>query len=480
MTDVRNDFGAERGAPPERLWGGRFSREPAESLEALNRSLPTDLRLWREDLDGSRAWIQALHDARVLTASELETLERGLERVGGRLAAGEGERARDEDIHSLVERLLYEEVGELAGKMHTGRSRNDQVATDTRLWMLRSGPTLDGELRLLEKALADLAAHNVDPLMPAYTHLRRAQPVRVGHWCLSHFWAFERDRARLGDALGRVGTLPLGSGAVGGSGFPVDRVLLRELLGFSDVASNSMDAVTDRDWVCEIVFAGALIGTHLARLAEDLILFSSEEFGFVRLPESHTTGSSLLPQKQNPDGLELARGKSARLAANVNAALGLLKGLSTGYHKDLQEDKTLLFETVDTLMMLLPVVRGTVAGIEFDAAALREAVDDHFLLATDLADALVRRGVPFREAHGAIGALVRRAEAEGWSLAELPPHALAAAHPAFGNGAGGEPKAAGGLQISPEASVEARCTLGGTSRGAVLEQLRQAREAIAG
>ncbi len=453
-----------------RLWGGRYSVPPAPALDELNRSLEVDQRLWPEDVEASRAWVQALTRAGVLTRDEAQTLDHGLARVARRLADGAAIGAADEDIHTLVERLLYEEVGDVAGKLHTGRSRNDQVATDSRLWALRAGQRLDDELRALGSALVEKAAASVDVLIPAYTHLRRAQPVRAAHWLLSHFWPLERDRRRLSDALCRTSTLPLGSAALAGSGFPVDRTLLKELLGFRAVSENSLDAVGDRDWVVELVFVAALTAGHLSRLAEDLILYSSEEFGFLRLPEAYTTGSSLMPQKRNPDGLELARGKAARLAGDVAAALAMLKGLPSGYSKDLQEDKTLLFGAVDALLLLLPATRETVAGIEILAERTAAAAEDEGLLATDLADELVRRGVPFREAHGAVGRLLRAADERGVPLAQLPDEAWRDAHPAFVQG--GRPT------LSAAASVDARGVPGGTGRGAVLAQLAAARRAL--
>lgn len=454
------------GDAPHRLWGGRFSEGPAPSLDELNRSLPVDRRLWREDVEGSRAWVRALEGAGVLTDGEANRLDGGLARVAERLAEGAAEHAADEDIHTLVERLLYEEVGELAGKLHTGRSRNDQVATDARLWALRAGDELDAALRGLEAALVEQARSAVDLVIPAYTHLRKAQPVRVAHWLLSHFWALERDRERLSGALRRVSVLPLGSGAISGCAYPVDRALLKELLGFRDISPNSLDAVGERDWVCELIFVAALTGAHLSRLAEDLILYSSAEFGFVDLPEAYTTGSSLLPQKRNPDGLELARGKAARLIGDVAASLALLKGLSSGYHKDLQEDKALLFGAVDTLLTVLPVTRETVGALRWREDRLAAAVADDGLLAVDLADGLVRRGVPFREAHGIVGRLLRRAEDAGVRLADLPPEDWASAHPLLEGGP------------SVEDSVEARDVPGGTSRAAVLAQLESAESAL--
>lgn len=453
-----------------RLWGGRYAGGPAPTLDDLNRSLPVDQRLWREDVEASRAWVQALQRAGVLNREEAVTLDRGLQAVYSRLSEGAAQGAPDEDIHTLVERLLYEEVGDVAGKLHTGRSRNDQVATDTRLWAMRTCTRLERELASLQRALVDQARAHIDLMMPSYTHLRRAQPVRVAHWLLAHFWALERDRQRLGSACDRVAVLPLGSGAIAGSGFPVDRTLLKELLGFRALSHNSLDAVGDRDWVGELAFCAAMIGSHLSRLAEDLIIFSSEEFRFVELPEAYTTGSSLMPQKRNPDGLELARGLAARLIGDVTAALAMLKGIPSGYNKDLQEDKRILFSTMDALHTLLPATRETIAGLRFNADRLADVVEDEALLATDLADELVRRGVPFREAHGAVGRLLREADAHGLPLAALPDSAWEQAHPSFL--VGGRPA------ISAERSAEARNLPGGTGRTAVQAQLLEAISAL--
>jgi argininosuccinate lyase len=464
VTDAQKPGGAHR------LYGGRFESGPAPTLDELNRSLPVDVRLWREDVEGSRAWLRALHGAGILNAQETSALDEALQRVHERLAEGAASGANDEDIHTLVERLLYEEAGELAGKLHTGRSRNDQVATDSRLWAMRAGAALERELGALQAAIVDRASDTIDLLMPSFTHLRRAQPVRVAHWLLAHFWALERDRQRMLAALERVASLPLGAGAIAGSGFPVDRMMLKELLGFRDITQNSMDAVGDRDWVIELVFCCALTATHLSRLAEDLIIFSTDEFGYVTLPEAYTTGSSLMPQKRNPDGLELARGIAARLAGETASALAMLKGLPTGYNKDLQEDKRLLFSAVDALSQLLPATRETVAGLRFNGPALAAAVADESLLATDLADELVRRGVPFREAHGLVGRVLRKAEAAGVSVSGLADADLAEVHPTFVHG--GRP------HLTAERSVEARAVAGGTARAAVLAQIEQARATL--
>jgi argininosuccinate lyase len=470
VNSLAGPAGPRPALESHRLWGGRFAAGPAPSLDELNRSLPVDGRLWSEDIEASRAWVQALCRAGVLTGDDASTLDDGLRAVGTRIADGETAGATDEDIHTLVERLLYEEVGEVAGRLHTGRSRNDQVATDTRLWAMRTAHMLEAELRALQQALIDQARATVELIMPSYTHLRRAQPVRVAHWLLAHFWAFERDRQRLAGAIERVSVLPLGSSAISGCGFPVDRTLLKELLGFRSVSQNSLDAVGDRDWVCELVFVAALIGAHLSRLAEDLIVFSSQEFGYATLPEAYTTGSSLMPQKRNPDGLELARGMAARLLGDTAAALAMLKGIPSGYNKDLQEDKRLLFSALDALRSLLPATRETIAGLAFQEDALARAVDDEGLLATDIADELVRRGMPFREAHGVVGRLLRRGEDAGTGIRALSDAQWAEVHPLLVQG--GRPA------VTPESSVEARRVPGGTARAAVFDQLAQAVSAL--
>jgi argininosuccinate lyase len=458
-------------ANEHRLWGGRFEGAPAPSLEELNHSLDVDRRLWCEDIEGSRAWVQALLRAGVLDAGEARSLDVGLLRVAARLKEGIPADAADEDIHTLVERLLYEEVGAVAGRLHTGRSRNDQVATDARLWTLRAAARIEREVRALQMAIIEQATAHVDTLMPAYTHLRRAQPVRAAHWLLSHFWPLQRDRERLAGAVERIAVLPLGSGAISGSGFAVDRTLLKELLGFRAISQNSIDAVGDRDWLCEILFVTSMIATHLSRLAEDLIIFSSDEYRFVELPEAYTTGSSLMPQKRNPDGLELARGMAARSIGELTAALAMIKGTPSGYNKDFQEDKRLLFGAMDALEKLLPATRETVAGLRFREEALAAALADEALLATDLADELVRRGVPFREAHAAVGRLLRSADEAGAPVSALPASAWQAAHPAFATPALPE--------MSATLSVDARVVPGGTARQAVLQQLEAARSAAA-
>jgi argininosuccinate lyase len=458
------------GGAEVRLWGGRFHSGPAAELDRLNRSLPVDWRLWRQDLAVSQAWVEGLREAGVLGAEDAGVLASGLDEVGARLEQWTQEgwaAAGDEDIHTLVERLLAEEVGEVAGKLRTGRSRNDQVATDGRLWAMTAVGALEREIRGLQAALVDRAERYVGLVMPSYTHLQRAQPVLAGHWLLSHFWPLERDVERLGDARRRTAVLPLGSGAVAGCPFPVDRARLAGRLGFEGVSENSMDAVADRDWVAELLFVIALLGVHLSRLGEDLIVFASSEFGFVRLSDSFSTGSSLMPQKRNPDPLELARAKAGRLVGELAGFMGVLKGLPSGYNKDLQEDKTALFGAVDTLLVLIPAVTGAVGTLELDEARCEAAVDAG-MMATDVADALVRSGMPFRKAHDEVGRVVRAAEAHGCSPAELPGVVLREASAAV---------AALPLAelLEARASVARRAGEGGTAPDAVAAQLRRAK-----
>ena len=364
--------------PGARMWGGRFASGPAPEMDRLNRSLPVDRRLWRQDVAGSRAWAAALGAAGVIDPTEAADLRSGLDAVETLLEGwtdAQWAAAADEDIHSLVERLLGETAGPVAGKLHTGRSRNDQVATDFRLWAMDAAKLLDAELRDLQAALAEQAQAHGETVMPAYTHMQRAQPVTAAHWLMSHAWPLARDRERLADAVDRVSILPLGSGAIAGCPFPVDRVLLKESLGFRAVSPNSIDAVADRDWVAELLFVMSMAGVHLSRLAEDLIIFATSEFGFVRLSDQFSTGSSLMPQKRNPDALELARGKAGRLIGELTGMLALLKGLPSGYNKDLQEDKAALFSAFDALSDVLPAVAGTVRTMRIDAARCAGAVD---------------------------------------------------------------------------------------------------------
>ena len=334
-------------------------------MDPLNRSLPLDFRLWPQDVRGSRAWANALAGSGIIEEAERGELVEGLDRVSRLLAENDYSQEMDEDIHSLVERLLYSEIGDLAGKLHTGRSRNDQVATDLRLWGLDAIDSLVVSMVRLEKKLLLWAEESVHIIFPGYTHLQQGQPVRAAHWVMSHFWPLDRDRELLGEIRKHASVLPLGSGAIAGCPFPIDRKAMMEELGFSRLSENSIDAVSDRDWVMELSFATARIGIHLSRLCEDLVLFTSSEFGFVRLGDGFSTGSSLMPQKRNPDVAELTRGKSGRLVGNLMSLMTILKGLPTGYNRDLQEDKHSLFDSTDTLCTVLPAIEGAVKSAEF-------------------------------------------------------------------------------------------------------------------
>jgi argininosuccinate lyase len=468
----------EVGAPPaprtqprtHKLWGGRFGAGPTPEFDALNNSIGVDFRLWPYDIRLSKAWAVALWGATVLTLEESKAIERGLDAVAARLEAGEQPQASDEDVHTLIDRLLHEEIGDVASKLHTGRSRNDQVSTAARLWTIDVCQQLDSALRILQRAMLEQAASLEPVLMPSYTHLQRAIPVSAAHWLLSHFWPLERDRARLRAAHRSAAVLPLGSGAVAGCAYPISRILIQGTLGFDALSPNSIDAVSDRDFIAEVLFAATMIGTHLSRLAEDLIIYGSSEFGFVQFGEGYTSGSSMMPQKRNPDALELARGSAARMLGNLTTLLATLKGLPSSYNKDLQDDKRVLFDATDTLLLVLPAVAGALAECTFRPERMRAALSSS-MMATDLADYLVRKGATFREAHGAVGRLVRESESSGQEMQALPFSAFAAAHPRFAEDVY--------ETLSPERSVIHREVEGGTGPDAVRAQLEAAQAALA-
>jgi argininosuccinate lyase len=376
----------------------------------------------------------------------------------------------DEDIHTAVERRLGELIGPAAGKLHTGRSRNDQVATDLRLYLLGEMRSLDDALSQLQLAIVDSAEAHLGAIMPGYTHLQQAQPLLFSHWLMSFFWKFQRDRQRLDDAVQRTSICPLGSGALAGHPLGVDRQALAAELGFSGVAENSVDAVSDRDYVVEFLSWAALVQVHLSGLAEDLIIWSSREFGFVQVDEAYATGSSLMPQKRNPDSLELMRGKTGRIVGHLAGLLTTLKGLPSAYNKDLQEDKEALFDAIDTLAIEIPIAGGVIRTLKVNTGRMAEALDAA-TLATDLADYLVRRGVPFRQSHHLVGEAVRKADALGISLKELDLAEYQTIHPDFA--------ADVYACFDPQASVEARDAIGGTSPAAVRTQTEQARALLA-
>jgi argininosuccinate lyase len=476
------------------LWGGRFTGQTDPLMARFNASLPFDWRLWDADITGSIAWARAITRAGLLTTSERDQIVAGLAALRDEIApdpAAAFAGASDEDIHSYVERRLTEQIGAAAGKLHTGRSRNDQVATDVRLWLkwqivgrshtagTQSGesggreplpassfqlpvPSLNFALADLIRAAADRAGAELEVLMPGYTHVQPAQPVRWSHWLLSHAWAWQRDRERLADLLKRVDVLPLGSGALAGCPFAIDRAALATDLGFAAASPNSIDAVSDRDFIAEFLFWSALLGIHLSRFAEDLILWSSREFGFVTLADAYSTGSSLMPQKKNPDAAELLRGKAGRLTGGLTGLLMTLKGLPSSYDKDLQEDKEPLFDAVRTLGTALPIAQGVLESLAIHPERMAAGLVDE-LLATDLADALVLAGVPFRQSHHLVGQVVRRAEELGCALRDVPLADLQAISPHF--------TADMAAVWDFKRSVEQRSATGGTSRAAVLAQV---------
>ncbi len=454
-----------------KLWGGRFAKQTDLLVHELNASLPFDRRLVAEDGRGSMAWARALVGAGVLTSAEAETIVAGLAQVqaefeNGTFVFDEG----DEDIHTAVERRLTEIVGDVGGKLHTGRSRNDQVATDFRLWVMGAIDHLQDNLTDLQNALLESAAANLNLPMPGYTHLQHAQPVTWGHWVLSHFWPLVRDGERLAQVRARTAVLPLGSGALAGTAYPVDREWLAKELGFTAVSQNSLDAVSDRDFAADFLYAAAMIGLHLSRLAEQLVLFSSAEFGFVRLDDGYSTGSSLMPQKKNPDTLELTRGKAGRLVGNLTGLLTTLKGLPSSYDKDLQEDKEPLFDAFDTLRLTVPVMAGLIRTLTLRPERMAAQLEPG-LLATDLADYLVKRGVPFRQAHHLVGQVVQLAEQKGVNLTELTVAELQTVSGVFGQDVT--------AVFHIEASLSNRNITGGTSVEALARQLTAAQLAFA-
>ena len=401
------------------LWSGRFTGTLHPSAWTLNTSLPFDQRLAFQDVRGSAAWAAELQKADVLTDQEHEQIANGLSSIAKEFTENKFIFVEsDEDIHSAVERRLGELVGAVAGKLHTGRSRNDQVATDFRLWMLATLPTLEDAIKGLQSTLVDLAEAHQTTLMPGYTHLQRAQPVTFSHWLLSHFWPLQRDRERLNDLRDRVAICPLGSGALAGTAFAIDREGLAQTLGFDEASQNSIDGVSDRDFVAEYLFCCSLCGVHLSKLSENIVLFTTAEFGFIELSDAYSTGSSLMPQKKNPDMFELARGKAGTMIGLLTGFMSTLKGLPSTYDKDLQEDKVPVFQATDTLLAILPVLAGALQTMTVNKERMFAAVDST-MLATDLADYLVRKGLPFREAHAAAGKALRAALEKGLSLDQL-------------------------------------------------------------
>ena len=453
-----------------KLWGGNYEGEPDREFWEFNRSLPFDRRLAREEILASRAYVAALGRAGAVPASDVATLDGGLAQVLEGATPAALAAADDEDIHSWVEARLTERIGDLAGQAHLGRSRNEQSVTALRLWIRSAIDALCADAAALVRALADKGTSGADAVMPGFTHTRLAEPITLGHFMAAHAWGLVRDHERLADARRRVNVLPLGSGALAGTAVPLDREALARDLGFESISASALDAVMDRDFASEFVFAAAQLQTHLSRLAEDLIWLSTPEFGFFLLPEAFTTGSSLMPQKQNPDALELVRGKAARAQAGVVRLLALMKSLPAGYQKDLQEDKEAVFDVADTVAVSVRVMGGVVAGLDFDRKAMRAAAGHEEMMAAGLAVALARDGLPFRKAHGVVAGLVAEARKTGASLRETARLKLAKDHPRLA--------ADVDALFDPERAVRTRSLPGGTAPDAVRASLRQAVERV--
>ena len=452
------------------LWSGRFDTAPDPAAFDFGISFGFDRALFEDDVTGSIAWAQALGAAGVLSAADTRAIVDGLRAI---LEEGRRDPASvtgpDEDVHSFVERKLVERIGDAGRRLHTGRSRNEQVSLDLRLYLRRRIPALQEALAAVVAACADLADQSGEALMPSYTHLRRAQPVLVAHFFLSHAAALRRNQARLAAAAAEADALTLGSGAIAGTSYPVDTALLAKTLGFSRVVANSMDASSDRDFVASFLFAASLAMVHLSRIAEDLIIFTGEEHGFFELSDASATGSSMMPQKKNPDPLELVRGKTGRAVGRLTGWLVTMKGLPSGYNKDLQEDKEAVFDAEATLLVSARAAHAVISRLSINAARTERAASG-LLLATDVADYLVSRGMPFRRAHEVVGAMVRRLLAEGRDFSDLSMAEWREASDMFGDDA---PRAATAL-----ASVQARRTPQSTHPDAVRAALDECRQWI--
>ena len=448
-----------------KLWGGRFKKPTAPELEVLGSSIEFDRRLAFEDVRINRAYARELKAVGVLSDDELQTILTGLDRVEERLR--DKPTLEDEDIHTAVERMLGEAIDdpEIAAKVPTGRSRNDLAVTELRLYLASAIQARINDIEKLESSLLEQARAHQDAILPGYTHLRRGQPVVFAQYLLAYFWALDRDRVRLVAARTQALGLALGAGALAGNPFGVNRQRLAEELGFDTVLPNSIDAISSRDYILEFLSAGAILGTNLSRMAEDLILWSGAEYGFVTIDESYLTGSSLMPQKRNPDSLELIRGKSGRLAGNFVSLMTTVKGLATGYQRDLQEDKEPAFDTLDTLALVLPVMEGVIRTLVVNRDKMAEALTPD-LLATDLAEYLVRKDVAFRNAHGIVGQVLARAAEKGVSPAELTLEELREFSPHFDESVSSV--------WDYRASVARRDTEGGVSPRAIAEQIEKA------
>ena len=450
----------------KKMWSGRFKSPTNKLVETFTASLPFDRRLVAHDIAGSIAWARALARAKVLTKDEADKITGGLQTVQKAIEGGRaGFLAQDEDIHMAVERLLTETIGELGGKLHTGRSRNDQVALDLRLYLRDEMKQIIESVKALQSALVAKAKRHIDVVLPGYTHLQKAQPIRYAHYLLAYYEMLERDRQRFMDGFQRVNVMPLGSGALAGTNYPINREELAEALGFPSVTQNSLDAVSDRDGAIEFLAAAGILMMHLSRFCEELVLWSTEEFGFIELPDAFCTGSSLMPQKKNPDVPELIRAKTGRVYGHLMALLTVMKGLPLAYNKDLQEDKEAVFDAVDTVKSSLSVLTELVKGITVRREAAERAAGSGFLLATEAADYLVEKGLPFRRAHEVVGRVVRYCLDQHKDLTQISLKELQKFSNQFQKDVLGH--------IDLEASLERKQSTGATARNRIQERIRR-------
>ena len=469
QSDARKPAAPRRR--PAKTWGGRFREATHPLAEAYTLSLPVDRRLWREEIAASIAHARMLGRQRIIPRADAGAIVRGLQEIRREMAAGRFPwRDELEDVHSNVEARLAQKIGAAAGRLHTARSRNDQVATDLRLYAKGACDRTVAAISALQRALLSLAEANRRAVMPGYTHLQRAQPVLLAHHLLAYLEMLARDAERFGDARRRADVLPLGSGALAGVPYPIDREAVARELGFARLSENSIDAVSDRDFVVDFTAAAALCMTHLSRLAEEIVLWSSAEFGFLRLPDAFATGSSIMPQKRNPDVAELARARTGRVQGQLLSLLTMLKALPLAYNRDLQEDKRYFFEAEDTLLETLAVFAAMIPELRFDAARGRRAATEDDALATDLADALVREGLPFRRAHDVVGRLVQYAEEQGKPFSRLTAAQQRRFSPLL-------PEAVSKLDLA--SALRARDAPGGTAPRRVAAALRKWRRRLA-
>ena len=456
----------------QEMWGGRFAGKPAELMRRINASIRFDRRLWREDIAASKAHATMLHDQGIIAEADAAAILDGLDSIAAEYERdGVPENAELEDIHMTVEHRLAELIGPAAGRLHTARSRNDQVATDFKLWVMNACREAVEGIDQLRRALVKRADEHVDTIVPGFTHLQVAQPVSLGHHLLAYYEMLTRDASRLADAETRMSRCPLGAAALAGTGFPIDRKATATALGFSEPAANSIDSVSDRDFAIEYLSAAAQCALHLSRLAEELILWANPQFGFVKLSDEYSTGSSIMPQKRNPDAAELVRGHSGRIVGALVSLMVTMKGLPLAYSKDMQDDKEPVFEANDLLLLSLTALAGMIVTVEFVPDRMRGAAEQGFSTATDLADWLVREAdVPFREAHRITGRAVKAAEGRGCGLADLPLEVLREIDERIDDRVFSV--------LSVEASVASRTSYGGTAPARVREQIAKAKEAL--